>query len=166
MHCRGGGGTRVVAFIAFSSQTLRHQYRDREVLSSSGRAGEEDAVASLPQPLGKHQSANKSQGVAIAAVVSHPLHLGRLWKWWDTGKLSKPRTLPTPTACVYPRCGSHMASHCCGPRQVPALMPSRWQIAPGVPMGFLRLWNASSEQRIRGRGDSRLPWVPSQCHGL
>lgn len=60
MHCRDGGETCCGFHCILLPETLRHQYRDHEVLSSSGRAGEKDAVASLPRPLGKHQSTGKS----------------------------------------------------------------------------------------------------------
>lgn len=51
---------RVVAFIAFSSQRLSGTSTGTMRYSSSDRAGGKDAVASLPRPLGKHQSTGKS----------------------------------------------------------------------------------------------------------
>lgn len=52
--------------------TLRHQYRHRELVSSSGRAAEEDAVATLPQPLGKQQSADKAKQLQFLLLSATP----------------------------------------------------------------------------------------------
>lgn len=50
MHCRGAGGAHGVAFIAFSSDTLRHQYRVHEVLSSSAGLEERMQWHLFPSP--------------------------------------------------------------------------------------------------------------------